>query len=79
MWERGNNGRLFDIACIDFHYFEAWVLSDPRAGDCDWDEEHGIMMVWLQGNTLTRVGPEDGDLGDYTKEEEAAETSTIYL
>jgi len=49
------------------------------AGDCDWDEEHGIMMVWLQGNTLTRVGPEDGDLGDYTKEEEAAETSIIYL
>lgn len=49
------------------------------AGDCDWDREHGIMMVWLQGAALTRVGPDDGDLGDYDREGEADQTSVIYL
>ncbi|TLX16071.1 hypothetical protein [Rhizobium sp. MHM7A] len=49
------------------------------AGDCDWDLEHGIMMVWLQGAALTRVGPDDGDLGDYDRESEADQTSVIYL
>lgn len=49
------------------------------SGDCDWDREHGIMMVWSQGSVLTRVGPDDGDLGDYKEDDEAADTSVIYL
>jgi hypothetical protein len=48
-------------------------------GDCDWDDEHGIMLVWLQGKTLTRVGPYDGDLGEYEEEDETGEASVIYL
>lgn len=49
------------------------------SGDCDWDEEHGIMLAWLQGHTLTRVGPDDGNLGEHIEGEMAEEASVIYL
>lgn len=29
---------------------------------CDWDEEHGLQLVFRQGKKITRVSPEDGHL-----------------
>jgi hypothetical protein len=28
-------------------------------GDCDWDEEHGLQLVFRGGSTLTHVGEHD--------------------
>jgi hypothetical protein len=33
-------------------------------GECEWEEEHGIMMVWRDGVHLCKVGPYDGGLDD---------------
>ncbi len=30
--------------------------------DCDWEDEHGMRLVFQDGRTLTRVGPDDGHL-----------------
>jgi len=30
--------------------------------DCDWDEEQGLMLVFQDGKTLTKVSPYDGHL-----------------
>lgn len=49
------------------------------SGECDWDQEHGIMLAWLDGTTLVRVGPDDGDLGERVDDEEEEEDSVIYL
>ncbi len=49
------------------------------SGECDWDQEHGIMMAWLDGTTLVRVGPDDGDLGERVDNEEEEKDSVIFL
>jgi hypothetical protein len=49
------------------------------SGDCDWDQEHGVMMAWPEGTKLVRVGPDDGDLGERIEGEESEETSVIFL
>ncbi|MFC4994676.1 DUF6985 domain-containing protein [Rubritalea tangerina] len=30
------------------------------AGECSWDEEHGIQLIFKEGCTLTRVSEQDG-------------------
>ena len=30
------------------------------AGECDWEEEHGLQLVFRDGTTLTRVSAQDG-------------------
>lgn len=30
------------------------------SADCDWEPEHGLLMVWRDGRTLTKVGGDDG-------------------
>lgn len=30
--------------------------------NCDWEEEHGLMMVWREGKVLVKVGGYDGHL-----------------
>ncbi|MEM7724460.1 MAG: hypothetical protein AAF376_19115 [Pseudomonadota bacterium] len=32
-------------------------------GNCDWEVEHGVSLVWKGGKTLTHVGQDDGYLG----------------
>jgi hypothetical protein len=49
------------------------------SGDCDWDQEHGIMLAWLGGTTLVRVGPDDGDIGERIGDEAEEEGSVIFL
>jgi hypothetical protein len=29
---------------------------------CDWEEEHGLQLVYRNGNVLIRVSSEDGDV-----------------
>lgn len=30
------------------------------SGDCDWEVEHGLSLVWRDGRTLCKAGGEDG-------------------
>ena len=30
--------------------------------DCDWEEEHGLQMVWRDGSALCKAGPYDGHM-----------------
>jgi hypothetical protein len=32
--------------------------------ECEWEEEHGLQLVFKDGRTLTRVGGQDGHLTD---------------
>ena len=32
--------------------------------NCDWEEEHGLMLVWKDGKRLTKVGGYDGHLSN---------------
>jgi hypothetical protein len=48
------------------------IRKDTRQGEpsiyvlvhcaCDWEEEHGLQLVYRGGNVLTRVGQQDGDV-----------------
>jgi hypothetical protein len=48
------------------------IKKDTRHGEpsmyvlvycaCDWEEEHGLQLVYRNGNTLMRVGQQDGDV-----------------
>lgn len=64
---------------LDVHQGMSGLWYVVAAGDCEWDQEHGIMLVWLQGHTLIRVGPDDGDQGEWIEEEEADHAPVIYL
>lgn len=32
--------------------------------NCGWEEEHGLMLVWRNGTTLSKVGGYDGHLAN---------------
>ena len=34
------------------------------AAECAWEPEHGLQLVFRQGDELIRVGPQDGHLTD---------------
>lgn len=50
--------------------FEAHVQRDDAAGpvyvslecNCDWEPEHGLQLVFRNGDTVSKVGPYDGHL-----------------
>jgi hypothetical protein len=51
---------------------EIEIRKDTRRGEppfyivlhcgCDWEEEHGLQLVYRSGSELTRVGPDDGNV-----------------
>ncbi len=65
---------IVDPAAIWRHVFvrEIEIKKDTRHGEppfyilvycaCDWEEEHGLQLVYRGGNVLTRVGQQDGDV-----------------
>ncbi len=32
------------------------------AAECDWEEEHGLQIIYKNGNQLSRVSEQDGHL-----------------
>ena len=38
------------------------IRTALEEANCDWEEEHGLMLVWRNGTTLTKVGGYDGHL-----------------
>lgn len=50
-----------------------WASQDPDSGiwfieleaNCDWEEEHGVQMVWEHGAVLTKAGGFDGHTQNY--------------
>ncbi len=65
---------ITDPADIWRHVFvrEIDIRKDTRHGEpsiyvlvhcaCDWEEEHGLQLVYRNGGVLTRVGQQDGDV-----------------
>jgi hypothetical protein len=65
---------ISDPADIWRHVFvrQIEIKKDTRHGEpsiyvlvhcaCDWEEEHGLQLVYRNGNVLTRVGQQDGDV-----------------
>ena len=39
---------------------DGWYLSINC--NCDWEEEHGLLLVFRDGTVVSRVGPSDGHL-----------------
>jgi hypothetical protein len=51
------------------------------ACECDWEQEHGLQLVFRQGKQLTRISDQDGHLTDadaYDKPDEEDELLSIY-
>ena len=50
------------MICIEKGYDgdDNWYIT--MEANCDWEEEHGLMLVWRNGTTLTKVGGYDGHL-----------------
>jgi hypothetical protein len=53
------------------HPSEIYVTRRPKndqdiyiqiACECDWEEEHGLQLVFRQGKKLTRVSSQDGHI-----------------
>lgn len=51
------------------------------ACECDWEQEHGLQLVFRQGKQLTRISDQDGHLTEadaYDKPDEEDELLSIY-
>ena len=51
------------------------------ACECDWEQEHGLQLVFRQGKQLTRISEQDGHLTEadaYDKPDEEDELLSIY-
>ncbi|WP_313196008.1 DUF6985 domain-containing protein [Shinella zoogloeoides] len=46
--------------------------------ECAWDTEHGLMLVWHQGKTLTKVGGYNGHLTDAGAYRDADLRNVVY-
>lgn len=45
---------------------------------CDWEEEHGLMMVWEDGKTLVKVGGYDGHFTNEWAYDDEALRDVVY-
>ncbi|WP_371681854.1 hypothetical protein [Labrenzia sp. VG12] len=46
--------------------------------ECDWEIEHGLMMVWRNGTTLCKVGGYDGHLTNADAYGDAHLSNVVY-
>lgn len=46
--------------------------------NCDWEEEHGLMLVWRNGTTLTKVGGYDGHLTNVNAYDDEKMINIVY-
>lgn len=58
IWRHVTLDRLYVLGGSDGDGRPYLVLD----GACDWDPEHGLMLVWRDGRTLCKVGGNDGHL-----------------
>ena len=56
LWERVEPGAVHLTTSSDPDGHVYVVLE----AECSWEEEHGVMMVWRDGATLTKLGEFDG-------------------
>ncbi|MCG8601136.1 MAG: hypothetical protein MI807_13415 [Verrucomicrobiales bacterium] len=49
----------------DFRGFDDSSFSVVVAFDCKWQDERGLALVYHEGRTLIRVGPDDGHIHDF--------------
>ncbi len=57
--------------------------GDPAAyvvisGGCDWEEEHGVMLVWRDGLRLTKAGPYDGHVSNEGAYDDPVYAGVVY-
>ncbi|GLQ35111.1 hypothetical protein GCM10007939_13940 [Amylibacter marinus] len=45
---------------------------------CDWEEEHGLMLVWRNGTQLTKVGGFDGHISNVNAYANAKLADVVY-
>ena len=53
--------QLLFVASRDDMPGHSYVVVEAN---CDWEEEHGLMLVWKDGKRLTKVGGYDGHLSN---------------
>ena len=46
--------------------------------ECDWEPEHGLMLVWRDGRTLTKVSPYDGHVTQENAYADPALNGVVY-
>jgi hypothetical protein len=64
-------------------YLEAGRRGDPHfyvvaSCECDWEIEHGLMMVWRDGTTLCKVSPYDGHITNANALNDASLRDVVY-
>jgi hypothetical protein len=81
MWDIENENEVWKFV----HPSEMYVTRRPYAEqdiyiqlacECDWEQEHGLLLVFRQGKKLTRVSSQDGHLTEadaYDKPDEEDE------
>ncbi|WP_436534241.1 DUF6985 domain-containing protein [Actinoplanes sp. HUAS TT8] len=47
-------------------------------GDCDWEEEHGLQIVFRDGAAVTKIGPYDGHLTNANAYDDDSLADVIY-
>ena len=52
----------FTTVCVARRFYADRDVYVRITGSCDWDEEHGLQIVFRRGNILARVSGEDGHL-----------------
>lgn len=73
IWLLVRPGRLY----VDQDYDERhWYVS--LSSGCDWEEEHGLLMVWRDGTRLTRVSGNDGHVTNSDAYADEGMGETIY-
>lgn len=46
--------------------------------NCDWEQEHGLMLVWRDGKRLTKVGGFDGHVTNVDAYDDPAYADVVY-
>ncbi len=46
--------------------------------NCDWEQEHGLQLVFRHGNVITKLGPYDGHLSHATAHDDATLETVVY-
>lgn len=55
---------------------ENWYVV--MEANCGWEEEHGLMLVWRHGTTLSKVGPYDGHITNCHAYADDSLTNVVY-
>jgi hypothetical protein len=50
--------------CITRRVHNEMDIYASLSCQCEWEQEHGLQLVFRQGKQLTRIGPDDGHLTD---------------